>query len=157
MTNKYDQKQAGLRLSAAREKLFSSAAAAADHLDVEPGTYRAHESGRAAISAASAENYADLFDVEPGWILFGKGRGVTAGHDYQSATMLARILMIIDIFEENSKKRLEPNHRAALVFALAETLSEEDPAGTASESAIQNAALSATPRLIKLIKMAANI
>src|SRR4051812_38731058 len=62
----------GQRLQAARKSAcFSTAEDAAQMFGWNPGTYRAHESGRG-LRVPSVQQYALAFRVQPEWLMFGR-------------------------------------------------------------------------------------
>ena len=64
------------RLRAARESAgFKKAADAIDKFRWKTSTYMAHENGQNGLSAAASVPYSEKFQVEPGWLLTGIGRG----------------------------------------------------------------------------------
>lgn len=66
------------RLKDAREKAgFGSAAEAATAIGVSASTYAQHENGIRGFKT-KAEKYAARFGTTPEWLLYGRGKGVTA-------------------------------------------------------------------------------
>lgn len=64
------------RLKQARERAgFKTASAAAASFSWSPSTYMAHENGQNGIPANVALFYGSAFNVDPGWLLTGIGRG----------------------------------------------------------------------------------
>lgn len=61
------------RLKQARQKVFSTAAEAAEALGMNPVTVRAHESGRNGVSYYDLERYARRYGVAQMWLLMGEG------------------------------------------------------------------------------------
>ena len=51
---------------------FTSAAKAAAAIGIGATTYVAHENGQNAFTAEQAERYAEAFDVDAAWLLFGQ-------------------------------------------------------------------------------------
>lgn len=63
------------RLRHAREAAgYKTAKAAAEALGISPETYRGHENGSRGITPARAKQYARLFGVDVGWLLYGESR-----------------------------------------------------------------------------------
>jgi transcriptional regulator with XRE-family HTH domain len=64
----------GKRLKWAREQAgFRSASAAAKRQHWKNSTYLAHENGQNDFDAETAERYGAAFNVDPGWLLTGRG------------------------------------------------------------------------------------
>lgn len=61
------------RLRSAREKLFSTARAAADALGMNPTTLRTHEAGTRGVGYEDLQRYARRYGVALDWLLTGRG------------------------------------------------------------------------------------
>ncbi len=61
------------RLKEARKRVFSTAADAAEALNMNPVTVRAHESGRNGINYYDLERYARRYGVSQMWLVMGRG------------------------------------------------------------------------------------
>lgn len=61
------------RLRAARQRIFRSAAAAAEALGAKPGTVRAHENGQNGVSLFDLEQYSRRYGVTMDWLISGRG------------------------------------------------------------------------------------
>lgn len=73
MSKTPDQIEIGNRLKLARSRMFSTAAEAAQALNMKAVTLRAHENGQNAISVYDLERYARRFNVSIQWLLTGSG------------------------------------------------------------------------------------
>lgn len=61
------------RLKKARQRIFSTAADAAQALDMKPVTLRAHENAQNGVNIYDLERYARRFNVSLQWLLTGQG------------------------------------------------------------------------------------
>lgn len=61
------------RLREARQRIFRSAAAAAEALGLKAGTVRAHENGQNGVSLFDLEQYSRRYGVTMDWLITGKG------------------------------------------------------------------------------------
>ena len=61
------------RLREARQRIFRSAAAAAEAMGLKAGTVRAHENGQNGVSLFDLEQYARRYGVTIDWLITGKG------------------------------------------------------------------------------------
>lgn len=74
-----DDKQIGARLQLARRAAsFSTAAEAAEAMNLVYSTYAGHENGNRGIRA-NLERYARRFNVSTDWLLTGRGKGPALG------------------------------------------------------------------------------
>jgi len=82
------------RLKAARQgRGFATAAAAIAKHGWKQSTYLAHENGQNGIGADSAIDYGKAYGVDPGWLLTGHGKGLTAdGKEIKTAAGKAVVL-----------------------------------------------------------------
>lgn len=73
MAKTSSQSDVAARLREARQRLFKTAAEAAEALDMKAVTLRAHENGQNGISLYDAERYARRYNVNLQWLLTGRG------------------------------------------------------------------------------------
>lgn len=73
MTKTPVQADIARRLKQARNRIFSTAAEAADALDMKAVTLRAHENGQNAVNIYDLERYARRYNVNLQWLLTGAG------------------------------------------------------------------------------------
>jgi transcriptional regulator with XRE-family HTH domain len=73
MTQQTDTHLVAHRLKAARQRIFRSAAQAAESLGMNASTVRAHENGQNGVNVLDLERYARRYGVSADWLLAGKG------------------------------------------------------------------------------------
>jgi transcriptional regulator with XRE-family HTH domain len=77
--------QIGTRLKIARQSLgWKTALSFCNNTGIHQSTYSQHEKGHRSLTAASLHKYGELLDVEPSWLLTGRGHPCPSSKDSHS-------------------------------------------------------------------------
>jgi transcriptional regulator with XRE-family HTH domain len=126
----------GDRLRAARLNAgFKSVAKAAEALGMSESSYRAHENGQNQFTPAQAQRYAEAFDSDAAWLLYGDAEDHGGPNDFVAAVTLSSSAILAALVQSlhdkgllNGEETVEIYEQALLLLEMQQAQANENPA-----------------------------
>jgi transcriptional regulator with XRE-family HTH domain len=113
---------------------FRSAAKAAEALGVSASVIRSHENGQRGISPEQAQGYAEAFDIDAAWLLYGEIEEAEGSGDFVAAVTLSSSAILSALVQSlhdkgllNGEETVEVYEQALLLLEMQQAKADLTP------------------------------